>query len=82
MPGEEFCWTGPVVTDGSLPIDPGPTPVTLRLTSGALRYDDETVFLSFVGTAEIDAECEGRPAGQRHAHRHAVRPDRDRRVHG
>ena len=63
MPWEALCWTGPAITDSGLPIDPGPTALTLRVTSGALTYDAETVFLSVVGVAETDAMCEGRSNG-------------------
>ncbi|HEY1691108.1 MAG TPA: hypothetical protein VGG39_03050 [Polyangiaceae bacterium] len=63
IPWEGFCWSGPAVTEGGLPIDPAPTSVTLSLTSGALSYDAETLYLSVVGTPEVDAACEVHAAG-------------------
>ncbi len=63
MPWEALCWTGAEVTDSGVPIDPGATALTLRVTSGALTYDAETVFLSVVGTPETDATCEGKSTG-------------------
>jgi hypothetical protein len=63
MPWSALCWSGTVVTDSGLPIDPSSTSLTLMVTSGALTYDAETVFLSVVGTPETDATCEGKSTG-------------------
>ena len=58
MPWSEFCFAGGVTAnDSGFPPDPVPTPVTLSLTSGALTYDAETLFVSFVGTALLDADA-------------------------
>ncbi|HEY6459847.1 MAG TPA: hypothetical protein VIY73_06835 [Polyangiaceae bacterium] len=63
MPWEGFCWSGTIATDAGLPIDPAPTDFTLDLTSGALTYDADTLYLSVVGTPDIDAECEVNAGG-------------------
>ena len=65
MPGSAFCFAGgATANDSGFPPDPVPTPVTLSLTSGALTYDAETVFLSFVGTALLDADATCGGGGQ------------------
>jgi hypothetical protein len=64
MPWFGLCWTGPPVSDSGLPIDPAGTALTLQVTSAALTYDAETLFLSVAGTVETDGDtCESRPTG-------------------
>ncbi len=63
IPWEALCWAGTIATDSGLPVDPAPTPITLVVASAALTYDADTVYLSVVGTSDVDATCEGRLAG-------------------
>lgn len=63
VPWEGFCWSGPIATDAGLPIDPAPTSFPLFLTAGALSYDADTLYLSLVGTPDVDAECEVNTGG-------------------
>jgi hypothetical protein len=66
IPWEAFCFAGNVMpNDSGFPPDPVPMQLTLRLTSGALTYDAQTVYLSVVVDPSVDAdiECEGNTAG-------------------
>ena len=59
LPGS-WSWCGGGVLDGGGIADPVPTASTLDIESGAVTYDAETVFLTFVGTVEPpdgEADC-------------------------
>jgi hypothetical protein len=66
IPWEAFCFAANVMpNDSGFPPDPVPTELTLRLASGALTYDAQTIYLSVVVDPSFDAavECEGNTAG-------------------